>query len=122
MAKQANAFILAPLQDHVPSFVLAVGPVFKGQDYTLIRHWYNQAILWGARNESEVLLTAIEEHCTSSSNALIDLVAAACLHQSEQVESEEEDEDSPTHCALYKENKCKYNNSTFKPLKKTHCG
>ena len=69
--------------------------------------------------ESEVLLTAIEEHCTSSSNALIDLAAATCLHQSEQVESEEEDEDSPTHCALYKENKCKYNNSTFKPPKKT---
>ena len=69
--------------------------------------------------ESEVLLTAIEEHCTSSSNALIDLPAATCLHQSEQVESEEEDKDSPTHCALYKENKCKYNNSTFKPPKNT---
>ena len=69
--------------------------------------------------ESEVFLTAIEEHCTSSSNALIDLAAATCLHQSEQVESEEEDEDSPTHCALYKENKCTYNNSTFKPPKNT---
>lgn len=55
MAKQANAFILAPLQDHVPSFVLAVGPVFKGQDYTLIRHWYNQAILWGARNKITIV-------------------------------------------------------------------
>lgn len=38
LAKQANAFIVAPLQDHILSFVLAVGPVFKGQDYTLIRH------------------------------------------------------------------------------------
>lgn len=72
--------------------------------------------------ESEVLLTAIKERCTSSSNALIDLAAATCLHQSQQVESEEEDEDSPSHCALYKENKCKYNNSTFKPPKKKHCG
>ena len=69
--------------------------------------------------DSEVLLTAIEEHCSSSSNALIDLAAATCLHQSEHVESEEEDEDSPTHCTLYKENKCKYNNSTFKPPKNT---
>lgn len=28
-AKQANAFLLAPLQDHVPSFVLAISPVYK---------------------------------------------------------------------------------------------
>lgn len=55
LAKQANAFILAPLQEHVPSFVLAVGPVFKGQDYTLIRHWCNQAILWGARNKITIV-------------------------------------------------------------------
>ena len=68
--------------------------------------------------ESEVPLMAIEERCTSSCSALIDLAAATCLHQSEQVESEEEDENSPSHCALYKENKCKYNNSTFKPQKK----
>lgn len=55
LAKQANAFIFAPLQDHVPSFVLAVGPVFKGQDYTLIRHWCNQAILWGAHNKITIV-------------------------------------------------------------------
>ena len=40
LAKQANAFILAPLKDHIPSFALVVVPVFKGQNYTLIRHWY----------------------------------------------------------------------------------
>lgn len=28
LAKQANAFIVAPLQDHILSFVLAVGPIF----------------------------------------------------------------------------------------------
>ena len=55
LTKQANAFILAPLQEHVPSFVSAVGPVFKGQDYTLIRHWCNQAILWGARNKITIV-------------------------------------------------------------------
>lgn len=55
LAKQANAFFLAPLQDHVPSFVLAVGPVFKGQDYTLIRHWYNQAILWSACDKITII-------------------------------------------------------------------
>ena len=36
LAKKANAFILARLQDHIPSFVLVVVPVFKGQNYTLI--------------------------------------------------------------------------------------
>lgn len=65
--------------------------------------------------DSEVLLLSIEKHCTYSSNGLIDLAAATCLHQSEHVESEEEDEDSPTHCVLYN------NNPTFKP-RKTHCG
>ena len=49
MTKQANAFILAPLQDHVPSFAMAVAPVFMGQGHTLVRHWCNQVILWGAR-------------------------------------------------------------------------
>lgn len=43
LAKQANVFIVAPLQDHVP------------QDYTLIRHWCNQATLWGARNKITIV-------------------------------------------------------------------
>lgn len=55
LAKQANTFIVAPLQDHILSFVLAVGPVFKGQDYTLIRHWCNQATLWGAPNKITIV-------------------------------------------------------------------
>lgn len=68
--------------------------------------------------DSDVLLTAVEKHRTNPFNALIDLAAATCLY-SEQLESEAEDKDSPTHCALYKENKCKYKDSTFKPPKNT---
>lgn len=55
LAKQANAFILAPLQEHVPFFVLAVAAVFKGQDYTLTRLWCNHAVLWGARNKITIV-------------------------------------------------------------------
>ena len=46
---------LAPLQDHVPSFVLAISPVYKGQDHTLVRHWFNQVALWGSRNDITVV-------------------------------------------------------------------
>lgn len=49
-AKQANAFLLTPLQEKVPAFLLAISSVYKGQDYTSVRHWYNQAKLWGGRN------------------------------------------------------------------------
>ena len=44
-AKKANAFVLAPLQEHVPSFILAISPVYKGQDHALVRHWFNQVLL-----------------------------------------------------------------------------
>ena len=53
-AKQANAFLLAPLQEHVPSFVLAISPVYNGQDHALVRHWFNQVALWGSRNDITV--------------------------------------------------------------------
>ena len=43
--KQANAFMLTPLQEHIPAFVLAVAPVYKGQDHALVRHWINQVTL-----------------------------------------------------------------------------
>lgn len=36
-------------------FGLAVAPVFKGQDHTLVRHWCNQVILWGACNKITVV-------------------------------------------------------------------
>ena len=51
-AKQANAFLLAP--QHVSSFVLAISPVYNGQDYSLVRHWFNQVALWGSRNDITV--------------------------------------------------------------------
>ena len=53
-AKQANAFLLAPLQEHVPSFVLAISPVYNGQDHALVTHWFNQVALWGSRNDITV--------------------------------------------------------------------
>lgn len=53
-AKQANAFLLAPLQEHVPSFVLAISPVYNGQDNALVRHWFNQVALWGSHNDITV--------------------------------------------------------------------
>ena len=46
-AQQANAFMLTPLEEHIPAFVLAVAPVYKGQDHALVRHWINQVTLWG---------------------------------------------------------------------------
>jgi altronate dehydratase len=48
-ARQANAFLLAPLQDRVPAFLLAIGPVYKGQDNTHVRQWFNQALLYGGQ-------------------------------------------------------------------------
>ena len=53
-AKQANACVLAPLQEHVPSFVLAISPVYNGQDNALVRHWFNQVALWGSSNDITV--------------------------------------------------------------------
>ena len=53
-AKQANACLLAPLQEHVPSFVLAISPVYNGQDNALVRHWFNQVALWGSSNDITV--------------------------------------------------------------------
>ena len=53
-AKQANAFLPAPLQEHVPSFVLAISPVYNGEDHALVRHWFNQVALWGSHNDITV--------------------------------------------------------------------
>ena len=55
VAKQANAFMLTLLQEHIPAFVLAVSPVYKGQDHALVRHWINHIILWGGRNDIMVI-------------------------------------------------------------------
>ncbi|KAK3734785.1 hypothetical protein QZH41_007917 [Actinostola sp. cb2023] len=54
-AKQANAFILTPLRDNVPPYILAISPVYKGQDYTLVRHWFNQVMLWSGQQSMMVV-------------------------------------------------------------------
>ena len=54
-AKQANSFMSTPLQEHIPAFVLAVAPVYKGQDHALVRHWINQVTLWGGCNDIMVI-------------------------------------------------------------------
>lgn len=54
-AKQANAFMLTPLQEHIPAFALAVAPVYKGQDHAPVRHRINQVTLWGGRNDIMVI-------------------------------------------------------------------
>ena len=45
-AKQANAFMLVPLQEHVPSFVIAISAVVDGQDYLTVDTWFNNALRW----------------------------------------------------------------------------
>jgi hypothetical protein len=53
--KQANAFLLSPLQEHVPSFILVISPVYKGQDHQLVHHWFNQVLLWAAKKDMLVV-------------------------------------------------------------------
>ena len=45
-AKQANAFMLVPLQEHVPSFLLAISPVISSQDFLAVDTWFNNAVRW----------------------------------------------------------------------------
>ena len=45
-AKQANAFVLVPIQEHVPSFVLALSPVVNGQRYLTVNDWYTKTMQW----------------------------------------------------------------------------
>lgn len=49
-AQQANAFLLTPMQEHVPSFTLAISPIVKGQDCVSVRNWFTNALNWGARH------------------------------------------------------------------------
>ena len=46
-ARLANAFVLTPLKEHVPSFVLAVSAAVKGQNSETVVNWLNSAIRWG---------------------------------------------------------------------------
>lgn len=54
-AKLANAFILTPLQEHVPPFILAISPVYKGQDYALVKEWFNLVLLWAGQKNMMVV-------------------------------------------------------------------
>ena len=54
-ARQANAFVLTPMQEHVPSFTLAISPVVKGQDCATVRNWFMNALNWGAQHNLQIL-------------------------------------------------------------------
>ena len=54
-ARQANAFVLTPMQEHVPSFTLAISPVVKGQDCATVRNWFMNALNWGAQDNLQIL-------------------------------------------------------------------
>ena len=41
-ARQANAFVLVPIQEHVPSFVLAISPVVNGKTYLTVSDWFTK--------------------------------------------------------------------------------
>ena len=108
--------MLKPLQEHVPAFVLAVAPVYKGQDHAFVRHWINQVTLWG-----EAIEEAIEED--GQTHALVNLAVEASLSSHNQAEMKSDDEDNeddnPKHCALYSSNGCKCRELSFKCPHKT---
>lgn len=54
-AKQANAFVLAPLREHVPSFVLAISPVINGQTYLTVDTWYKNIVQWCSAENMKVI-------------------------------------------------------------------
>ena len=54
-ARLANAFVLTPLQKHVPSYVLAISPVVKGQDFVTVTNWFTAAITYGRRHNLPVI-------------------------------------------------------------------
>ena len=55
-ACQANTFALTPVQKHVPSFVLAISPVVKGQDYATVMNWVNPVLNYGAQQDLPVII------------------------------------------------------------------
>lgn len=54
-AKLANAFVLSPVVEHVPSFTLCISPVVKGQDYRSVKQWMTKACESGSAYNIEVL-------------------------------------------------------------------
>lgn len=50
------------LQENIPTFLLAMEPVYKRQDFVLMRYWINQIMLWGGHNDIMVIgLRAFED-------------------------------------------------------------
>lgn len=54
-AKLANAFVLASVVEHVPSFTLCISPVVKGQDYLSVKQWTTKARESGSAHNIKVL-------------------------------------------------------------------
>lgn len=65
--------------------------------------------------DNGVLLDSIRESNELVRAAAIDVAVTASLSEDEVID----DEDSPTHCALYQDKMCKYQDSAFKPPRKT---
>ena len=69
--------------------------------------------------DNGVLMESLDQLSDKHHGALIDLAATASLNiDNEMGDEKEEEEDSPSQCALYRENKCKYQDATFKPPRK----
>lgn len=49
----ANAFVLTPLKEHVPSFMLAVSAAVKSQNFETVVNWFNNTIKWGGTTKFE---------------------------------------------------------------------
>ena len=54
-AQLANAFVLTPVQKHAPSYVLAISPVVKGQDFATGTNWFNTVFNHGDQQHLQVI-------------------------------------------------------------------
>ena len=54
-ARPANAFVLTPVQKHVPSYVLAISPLVKGQDFATVGNWFIAVLNYGGRHHLPVI-------------------------------------------------------------------
>jgi len=54
-ARQANAFVLVPIQEHVPSFVLAISPVVNGKTYLTVSDWFTKTMQWCSTHKMIVM-------------------------------------------------------------------
>jgi len=52
-ARLANAFVLTPLKEHVPNFMLAVSAAVKSQNFETVVNWFNNTIKWGGTTKFE---------------------------------------------------------------------